>query len=71
MLAGIWNEWVDPETGELVPSYSMLTINCDDHPLLRSLAVHHHQYFRAKRSISDCSSRDSLLPLNRLLFFNC
>lgn len=37
MLAGIWNEWVDPETGELVPSYSMLTINCDDHPLLRRL----------------------------------
>jgi len=37
MLAGIWNEWVDPQTGELVPSYSMLTINCDDHPLLRRL----------------------------------
>ncbi len=37
MLAGIWNEWVDPETGELVPSYSMLTINCDNHPLLRRL----------------------------------
>lgn len=37
MLAGIWNEWVDPETGELVPSYSMLTISCDDHPLLRRL----------------------------------
>ncbi len=37
MLARIWNEWVDPETGELVPSYSMLKINCDDHPLLRRL----------------------------------
>jgi putative SOS response-associated peptidase YedK len=33
-LAGIWSEWTDPETGEVVPSYSMLTQNCDEHPLL-------------------------------------
>lgn len=34
-LAGIWSEWLDPATGELVPSYSMLTQNCDAHPLLK------------------------------------
>jgi putative SOS response-associated peptidase YedK len=34
-LAGIWGEWKDFETGELVLSYSMLTQNCDDHPLLK------------------------------------
>nr|WP_315428113.1 SOS response-associated peptidase family protein [uncultured Albidiferax sp.] len=34
-LAGIWSEWTDPVTGEVVPSYSMLTQNCDAHPLLR------------------------------------
>ncbi len=34
-LAGIWSEWTDPESGELVPSYSLLTQNCDAHPLLR------------------------------------
>jgi putative SOS response-associated peptidase YedK len=34
-LAGIWSEWTDPETGEVVPSYSMITQNCDSHPLLR------------------------------------
>jgi len=34
-LAGLWNEWTDPETGELVPSYTMITQNCDEHPLLR------------------------------------
>ena len=34
-LAGIWSEWTDPQTGELVPNYSMLTQNCDAHPLLR------------------------------------
>lgn len=33
-LAGIWSEWTDPATGEVVPSFSMLTQNCDGHPLL-------------------------------------
>lgn len=33
-LAGIWSEWTDPATGERVPSYTMLTQNCDGHPLL-------------------------------------
>ena len=37
MLAGIWNDWIDPSTGELVPSYTMLTTNCDEHPLLSRL----------------------------------
>jgi len=34
MLAGLWNEWVDPASGEVVPSYTMVTVNCDSHPLL-------------------------------------
>lgn len=33
-LAGIWSEWTDPQTGEVVQSYSMITQNCDGHPLL-------------------------------------
>lgn len=33
-LAGLWNEWTDPVSGEIVPSYTMLTINCNEHPLL-------------------------------------
>lgn len=33
-LAGLWNEWRDKETGEFVPNYTMLTMNCDAHPLL-------------------------------------
>lgn len=33
-LAGLWSEWTDPETGEVVPNYTMLTQNCDGHPLL-------------------------------------
>lgn len=35
MLAGLWTEWTDPHTGEVVPSYTMLTQNCDGHPLLK------------------------------------
>jgi putative SOS response-associated peptidase YedK len=33
-LAGIWHEWTDPATGEVVLNYTMLTQNCDAHPLL-------------------------------------
>lgn len=33
-LAGLWNDWADPATGEIQPSYTMLTMNCDGHPLL-------------------------------------
>lgn len=36
-IGGIWSEWTDPASGEIVPSYSMLTINCDGHPLLGRL----------------------------------
>ncbi len=36
-LAGIWSEWTKPETGEILPNYSMLTMNCDGHPLLSRL----------------------------------
>lgn len=34
MLAGLWSEWTDPATGEVVPNYTMLTQNCDGHRLL-------------------------------------
>lgn len=37
MVAGIWSEWTDPETGEWVPHYAMLTFNVDLHPLLNRL----------------------------------
>ncbi|KGH30451.1 SOS response-associated peptidase [Comamonas testosteroni] len=33
-LAGLWNRWNDPALGELVESYTMLTINADSHPLM-------------------------------------
>lgn len=36
-LAGLWSEWTDPKTGEIVPNFTMLTTNCDGHPLLGRL----------------------------------
>jgi putative SOS response-associated peptidase YedK len=37
MVAGIWSEWTDPSTGEIVPNYAMLTFNVNEHPLLNRL----------------------------------
>ena len=36
-LAGLWNTWVDPGSGEVVESYTMLTLNADAHPLMRRM----------------------------------
>ena len=36
-LAGLWSEWVDPVSGEMVPNYTVLTCNCDTHTLLSRL----------------------------------
>jgi len=36
-LAGLWNAWVDRASGELLESYTMLTVNADDHPLMRRM----------------------------------
>jgi putative SOS response-associated peptidase YedK len=37
MVAGIWYDWIERDTGEVLPSYAMLTINVDSHPLLNRL----------------------------------
>jgi len=33
-LAGLWSTWVDKATGEVHESYTMLTLNADEHPLM-------------------------------------
>ena len=33
-LAGLWNTWLDRVTGEIVESYTMLTVNADHHPVM-------------------------------------
>ncbi len=34
-MAGIWDRWNDGTTGEIVVSFSMLTINEEGHPIMR------------------------------------
>ncbi len=34
-IACLWDRWTDPATGELVVSFSMLTVNADDHPVMK------------------------------------
>jgi putative SOS response-associated peptidase YedK len=33
-IACLWDRWMDPSTGELVVSFSMLTVNADKHPVM-------------------------------------
>lgn len=35
-IAGLWEQWSDPAIGEEVHSFTMLTVNADDHPLMRN-----------------------------------
>jgi putative SOS response-associated peptidase YedK len=34
-IAGIWDKWTDPASGELVVSFAMLTVNADAHEVMR------------------------------------
>jgi putative SOS response-associated peptidase YedK len=36
-LAGLWDIWLDKASGELVESYTMLTMNADAHPLMKRM----------------------------------
>jgi putative SOS response-associated peptidase YedK len=33
-IAGLWNDWTDPATGEVTGTYTMATMNADAHPLM-------------------------------------
>ena len=33
-IASLWETWTDPASGELVTSFTMLTVNADDHPVM-------------------------------------
>jgi putative SOS response-associated peptidase YedK len=36
-LAGLWNSWTDKATGEVVESFTMLTMNADEHALMKRM----------------------------------
>jgi putative SOS response-associated peptidase YedK len=64
MLAGLWNEWTDPATGEVMPSYTMLTINCNAHPVLR--LMHRPDLGPDKQPLpDDQQDKRTVVPLER------
>ncbi len=56
-IAGLWSEWTDPATGEIVPNFTMLTVNCDGHPLLGRL------HKPDPKLPGDAQDKRSLVPL--------
>jgi putative SOS response-associated peptidase YedK len=34
-IASLWDTWTDPQSGELITSFTMLTINADSHPVMK------------------------------------
>ncbi len=48
MIAGLWDRWTAPSTGETIHSFSMLTLNADAHPLMRRF----HRPGEEKRSVA-------------------
>ena len=46
-IASIWERFIDKETGEIIFSFSMLTINADGHPVMK----HFHKPEDEKRSV--------------------
>ena len=56
-LAGLWNTWTDPQTGELVESCTMLTINADAHPLMKRM------HKPDPRLAPDAQDKRSVIPI--------
>ena len=73
-VAGIWENWTDRETGEIVSSFSMLTINGDGHPVMgrfhrpgderRSLVVVEPSRWLEWLSATTERAKEMLLPMD-------
>ena len=59
-VASIWERFLDKETGEIITSFSMLTINANGHEIMK----HFHKPADEKRSIVVLNNADYLLWLN-------
>lgn len=70
-IAGLWSVWKNP-TGETTYSYTMLTINADEHPFMRqfhkpddekrSVVILYEQDYDGWLQASAADSRDLLYP---------
>lgn len=65
MLAGLYAEWTNPETGEIVPSFSLITQNCDGHPLLG--LMHKPEVDKKTKEILPADKQDkrAVVPIER------
>ena len=59
-VASIWERWIDKETGEIIFSFSMLTVNAGDQPVMK----HFHKPNDEKRSIAVLNNSDYISWLN-------
>lgn len=64
-LAGLYAEWTEPETGDIVQSYSMITQNCDGHPLLA--LMHKPEVDKATKEVLPADKQDkrAVVPIER------
>ena len=58
-LAGLWNTWLDKETGEMVESYTMFTLNADRHPLMSRM------HKPDPKLLPDQQDKRSVVPIER------
>lgn len=47
-IAGLWSSWKNPEDGQVLHSFAMLTINADTHPFMKN----YHKQEDEKRMVS-------------------
>jgi putative SOS response-associated peptidase YedK len=52
-LAGLWNTWIDKETGEVRDNCTMLTLNADGHPLMGRMHKPTRSFRQTSRTSAD------------------
>ena len=45
-IASLWETWINPSSGEVITSFTMLTINADEHPVMKKF----HRFGDEKRT---------------------
>ena len=65
-IASLWETWTDPNSGELITSFTMLTVNADEHPVMnqfhkpgdekRTPVILHPSQFKSWLSASDAEA---------------
>lgn len=60
-IAGLWNEWTDPDSGEVVPNFSMITLCADSHPLMSRM--HRPEYESDGKTLKVEQDKRSILVM--------